>query len=171
MIGPQSLGKVILEGDHATLVFERRLRHPPEAVWKAITEPEQLAKWYMTKARIEGKVGGMIDFWSGISQFHVTGKVLSWDPPHLFEFEWIVEPRRELPKGEQAVIRWELIPDGDETLLKLTHSHLTRQTSMGFSSGTHAFLDRLEAQLDKTPLPDFVERVEEMRSSYLNRRP
>ncbi len=160
------LGRVTVEGEYATLSFERRLPHPPEVVWEAITEPVQLAKWYMTKARIDGRVGGSIDFWSGPSQFHVTGSILVWDPPHVFEHEWNVEPRRELPTGERAVIRWELVQEGDETVLKLNHRHLTRQTSLGFAPGTHAFLDRLEAHLNKTSLPDWMKRVEEMGSSY-----
>jgi uncharacterized protein YndB with AHSA1/START domain len=160
------LGQVLVDGEYATLVFERRLKHPPEAVWEAITEPDQLQGWYMTKARIDGKVGGTIDLRAGISQLHVTGTILAWDPPHLFEHEWNVEPRKELPKGEHAIIRWEILHEGSETLLKLTHRHLTRQTSMGFVSGSHVFLDRLEAHLNKTPLPDWIKGIEEVRSSY-----
>ncbi|MGI0090575.1 MAG: SRPBCC family protein [Nitrososphaerales archaeon] len=167
MTSTSQLGNVIVEGEYATLRFERRLPHPPEAVWEAITEPGQLAQWYMTKAQIDGRVGGSIDFIAGISQLHVTGKILVWDPPHVLEHEWNVEPRRELPKGERTVIRWELVREGNgETLLKLTHRNLTRQTSMGFAPGTHAFLDRLEAHLNKAHLPDWIKRVEEMRSSY-----
>ena len=160
------VGRVDVQGEYATLVFERRFSHPPEAVWESITDPEQIAKWYMTKATIDGRVGGEIDFKAGISQFHVTGKILEWDPLRLFEHEWIVEPRRELPKAEHAVIRWELIREGNGTVLKLTHRNLTRETSLGFAPGTHAFLDRLEAQLDNVALPDWVKRVQEMRSSY-----
>ena len=159
-------GQVTVEGDYATLIFERHLQHPRESVWDALTQSEQLAKWYMTKARIDGKVGGKIDFWAGPSQLHVTGSILVWDPPHVFEHEWMVEPRAEHPKGENAVIRWELVREGDETVLKLIHRHLTRQTSLGFAPGTHAFLDPLEAYLSKTSLPDWRSRVEEMRPSY-----
>jgi uncharacterized protein YndB with AHSA1/START domain len=166
MTEQRSLGRVIVDGDYASLNFERRLNHPPEVVWRAITEPEELAEWYMTKAKIDGRVGGGIDYVAGISQFHVTGNILVWDPPRLFEHEWNVEPHRYLPNGERAIIRWEIKPDGDGTILKLTHRHLTRQTSTGFVSGTHAFLDRLEAQLDHASLPNWVKRVEELRSSY-----
>ena len=42
-------GSVRVEGEYATLEFERRLSHPPEIVWAAITEPEELAEWYLTK--------------------------------------------------------------------------------------------------------------------------
>lgn len=160
------LGNVSVEGDYATLLFERRFSHPPEIIWEAITNPNELTEWYMTKAKIDGRAGGSIDFIAGISQFHVTGKILVWDPPRVFEHEWNVEPRKELPKGEHAVIRWEISRKGETTMLKLTHRNLTRATSLGFAPGTHAFLDRLEAYLDKTPMPDWVKRVEEMRPSY-----
>lgn len=166
MTEERGLGKVIFEGDHATLNFERRLRHPPEAVWEAITKPEELARWYMTRAKIDARPGGRIDFIAGISQFHVTGNILVWDPPRVFEHEWNVEPHKYLPNGERAIIRWELVRDGNETVLKLIHRNLNRNTAIGFSAGTHAFLDRLEAHLDNTPLPDWSKRVSEMRPNY-----
>ncbi len=160
------LGEVIVEQEYTILKFERHLKHSPEVVWEAITDPDHLAKWYMTKAKIEGRPGGSIDFWSGPSQFHVTGKIRVWDPPTVLEYEWNVEPRPELPKGEKSVLRWEIERSEDESVLRLTHSHLTHQTSLGFAPGTHAFLDRLEAHLDKTSMPDWRKRVEQMRMSY-----
>ena len=33
------------DGDRWTLVFVRRLRHPPETVWAALTDPARLAQW------------------------------------------------------------------------------------------------------------------------------
>src|SRR5438034_11444892 len=41
-MGPRA-GRLTFEGDFATLTFERTLRHPVEAVWEAITDPEHLA--------------------------------------------------------------------------------------------------------------------------------
>jgi uncharacterized protein YndB with AHSA1/START domain len=159
-------GTVSFEGEHATIAFERRYRHPVETVWAALTDPEHLARWYMTKARLDARTGGSIDYVSGISQFHVTGKILTWDPPRVFEHEWNVEPREYLPKGERSVIRWELTRDGEGTILRVTHRRLTRQTALGFVSGTHAFLERLEDELDGKPLRNWVKRVEELRPVY-----
>lgn len=159
-------GTVAVDGEYATIRFERRYRHPVDVVWRALTEPEHLARWYMTKARLDPRPGGSIDYVSGISQFHVTGKILTWDPPRVFEHEWNVEPREFLPKGERSVLRWELAPDGDGTILRLTHRHLTAQTATGFVSGTHAFLERLEEELDGKPLRNWVQRVEELRAVY-----
>ena len=159
-------GSVRVEGEYATLEFERRLSHPPEIVWAAITEPEELAEWYLTKARIDGRQGGRIEFWTGPTRVHVTGSILVWDPPHVFEHEWIVEPSASFLSGEKATIRWEIQRDGEASVLKMTHRNLTRGTAQVFSSGAHAFLDRLEPFLNETSMPDWMTRVRELQSSY-----
>ncbi len=159
-------GTVTYDGDHATLTFERRYPHPIETVWETITSPEHLAQWYMSKARLEGRTGGSIDYVSGVSQFHVTGKILTWDPPRVYEHEWNVEPMKYLPNGERSVVRWELSPDGDGTILRLTHRHLTEQTAGGFVSGSHVVLERLEQELDGKPLVNWMQRVDEVKSLY-----
>jgi uncharacterized protein YndB with AHSA1/START domain len=160
------VGQVVFEGDKATLIFERRFRHPPEVVWKALTDPAELSGWYMTKAAIDGREGGTVDLTAGPSRLHVTGRILKWDPPRVFEHEWRVAPRPELPAGEDAVIRWELHRDGDGTKLSLEHRNLNRQTALGFAPGTHAFLDRLAAQLAQQPPPNWQTRYGEVAARY-----
>lgn len=155
-----------MEGKKATLVFRRRLDHPPEVVWSALTDPSQLTSWYMTKAIIDGREGGSIDFISGPSRLHVMGRILTWKPPEVFEHEWRVEPRTELPSGEDAIIRWELRPDGKGTVLHLEHRKLNSETALGFAPGTHAFMDRLEASLNKQPLPNWQERYQKVALQY-----
>jgi uncharacterized protein YndB with AHSA1/START domain len=160
-------GRVIIEGNHATIIFERVMRHAPELVWQAITNPEDLKKWLMcSSAKIEGQVGGSVEMFAGPAQFHVTGKVLAWDPPRMYAHEWKVAPSALMPQGEDAICRYELIPQGSHTLLKITYERLTQQTSRGFAPGTHVLLDRMEAQLDKTPLPDWMKRFGELQSIY-----
>jgi uncharacterized protein YndB with AHSA1/START domain len=159
-------GTVTFDGECATIAFSRRIGHPPEDVWSAITDPKQLQSWYMTRATIAGGKGGSIDFVSGPAKFHVTGRILSWDPPYLFEHEWKVEPRPELPSGEESLVRWELAREGHETLLTFTFRRLTRQTATGFAPGVHAFLDRLAAHLDGESIPEWRSRVEEVRGYY-----
>ncbi len=159
-------GTVTVEGDQATLVFERHLRHPIDAVWESITASEHLARWYMAEASIEPRAGGRIEFWVGPTRFHFTGRVLVWDPPRVFEHERDIEPRKEVPLGEHSVIRWELAPDGEGTILRLTHRRVARQTAVGVAPATHALLDRLENLLDGEPLVDMQVRMGEVRAFY-----
>ena len=164
--GTGRAGTVTYEGDAAVIVFERRLRHPAEVVWRALTEPEHLARWYLTEARIDGRAGGAIDYVSGPNRLHVTGRILVWDPPRIFEHEWNLAAEKWHPGGERSVVRWELTPDGDGTILRVIHRGLSRRTASGFVAGIHAFLDRLEEELDGAALTDWTERVGEVRARY-----
>lgn len=163
----QPRGTTRLEGDHATLTFLRAYRHRPEHVWEAISTPEGLREWLLcSHATIESHVGGRIELVSGPAQYRSTGKILAWDPPRLLEYEWNVEPVPEMPKGERAIFRYELSWDGTVTRLLVTYRRLTRAVAQGFVVGVHAFLDRLEAQLEGRPTPDFLALFTALRSEY-----
>lgn len=161
-------GRVSFEGERATLTFEGRLAHPPEAVWEALTDPKQLSSWYMTQAAIDGRLGGYIDLRSGPGQLHATGRILAWDPPHVFEYEWKVKPWKGMPNGEDAIVRWELRREGEGTLLTLTHRNLTRRSALGAVPAMHVVLERLAAQLAGSPFQDFRKRVAEVQRRYAN---
>jgi uncharacterized protein YndB with AHSA1/START domain len=160
-------GRATLDGDKATLKFERFLEHSPEHVWEAIATPEGLKEWLMcVEAKVEGNVGGTIELVSGPPRYRSTGKILSWDPPRLLEYEWKVAPVPEMPEGEDAIFRYELVPENGATRLFVTYRNLTKRSAPGFLPGVHAFLDRLEAQLDGRALPDWMARFSEVRPEY-----
>jgi uncharacterized protein YndB with AHSA1/START domain len=149
----------------ATLVVRRFVHHAPTVVWRALTDPTEVRQWFLTEAKVDGREGGRIDLTTGSYRMHATGRVLSWDPPRVYEYEWNVAPRPSLPEGERSVVRWELRPTEGGTLLTLTHRNLTERTAGVFRLGMEAFLDRLEAQLDGLPLPDWDARLRELRGS------
>jgi uncharacterized protein YndB with AHSA1/START domain len=160
-------GTVAVDGEHATLVFHRTYPHEVEHVWDALSTPEGLRGWLMcTKAVIEGCEGGRIELVSGPPAYRSTGRILVWEPPRVLEYEWNVAPVPEMPRGERAIFRYELTPGGGATHLVVTYRRITAQTARGFLPGLHAFLDRLEAQLDARPMPDWVQRFGELRSEY-----
>lgn len=160
-------GTLSVEGDYATLTFRRVYHHSPERVWEAIATPEGLREWLLcTHAVIEPRVGGTIELVSGPPAYHSTGKILAWDPPRVLEYEWNVAPVPEMPRGERAIFRYELVPDGDSTRVTVTYRRITKETARGFLPGLHVFLDRLEAQLDGAALPDWVERFGQVRAEY-----
>ena len=167
MSGPSPVHRVNsisteVHGEHATLVLRRFLRHPPATVWDAITDPEKIRQWFLTSAKIDGRVGGRVDLTTGPAQVHATGRVLAWDPPHLYEYEWnVVDTENALYPKERTVVRWELSPVEGGTLVVLTHRDLTRATAEVFQNGLPTFLDRLEALLDGRALPDWMQGVRE----------
>jgi uncharacterized protein YndB with AHSA1/START domain len=158
-------GQLTVEGDRAVLTFERRLPYPVHAVWSAITDPAERKVWF-GHTTIDAREGGMIEMVATgpplpPERKRMTGRILVWDPPNVLEHEW------KQPIVEDGVVRYELRPDGDGTLLRFTHRGLGVSNATGFRSGTHAFLDRLEAYLAGDELPNWAARYEEIAGSPL----
>ena len=92
-----------------------------------------------------------------------------WSDLHrVFEHEWFIAPNQMFPKGEpESIIRWELKQNGDsDTLLIVTHNHLTKSTALTFAPGWHAYLDRLEAVLNNQVPPNWALRFAEVKGLY-----
>jgi hypothetical protein len=92
-----------------------------------------------------------------------------WSDLHrVFEHEWFIAPNQMFPKGEpESIIRWELKQNGDsDTLLIVTHNHLTKSTALTFAPGWHAYLDRLEAILNNQVPPNWAHRFAEVKGLY-----
>jgi uncharacterized protein YndB with AHSA1/START domain len=153
-------GTLTVDGDRAVLSFERRLPYPIEDVWAAITDPVQRREWF-GETTIDGREGGTIEMVATgpplpPDRKRMTGRILVWDPPRVLEHEW------KQPIVEDGVVRYELSVDGDETVLRFSHRGLGVRTATGFRSGTHAFLDRLEAYLGGEPLPNWSQRYQQI---------
>jgi uncharacterized protein YndB with AHSA1/START domain len=130
----------------AVLRHQRRLAHPPEEVWKALTNAADVMQWMQApRATIDGQPNGQVDIETPL---HITGRILTWEPPRVFEHEFQLAPSKLAPAGENAVLRYDLEPDGDGCLLTMTFTRLTPATARLFTGGIHKGLDRLAAHLD-----------------------
>jgi len=171
-IRPGDLGKITFVDEQASIEFQRFYAHVPEKVWAAITDNSRLASWFITKVRIEPGLGGLVESWFGFPPHHVMGKIKVWDPPHLLEHEWNIEPSQALPDGEFSIMRWELERVNGGTILTLKHRNLTRQTVSGIRRGLdpapaeHLILDRLEAYLSSNPASNTPARMNELMAEY-----
>jgi uncharacterized protein YndB with AHSA1/START domain len=157
-------GTLSIEDDVATLTYRRRLPHPVAEVWAALTDPDRRKAWF-GETTIEPWEGGMIEMMpdeppTAPDAKRVTGRILVWEPPRVFEHEW----RQRIV--EESIVRYELSSDGDGTLLVFTHRGLSQKNALGFAPGEHAFLDRLEALLANRELPGWSDRYAELAPSY-----
>jgi uncharacterized protein YndB with AHSA1/START domain len=132
------------------LRMERRLAHPPEKVWRALTEPAHLNQWYpFTVTALELRAGGRIAFDGGAGAT-VEGRVTELDPPRVFAFTQ--DPSAVLPREGENHLRYELRPDGDGCLLVFTHAFHDRPHAAANAAGWDACLDALEAVVDGKPV-------------------
>jgi hypothetical protein len=74
ILNTESKGTITIEGIYGTLKFERRLSHPIEKVWKAITDQKEIFRWLPDySGTFDGYKGGAIDIVNSLSGSHVTG--------------------------------------------------------------------------------------------------
>jgi uncharacterized protein YndB with AHSA1/START domain len=123
--------------------FERRLPHPVGAVWRAVTEPGELAQWFPCAVEMDGLHTGAamrVDFGGG---FVLDGEVLEVDEPRRLEFRW-----------GRDVVRLDLEPSGSgSTLLRFEHVLYEEgeDAAAKTMAGWHVCLDALAQLLDGRP--------------------
>ncbi len=138
--GPAHGAQVRKDGEKWTLILVRELRHPPEKVWQALTEPAHLREWAPFEADGSlGAVGTVNLTWVGTQQVSAT-RVTRSDAPSILEY---------------ADIRWELEALGGGTRLTLWHSIDRRFVSWG-AAGWHICFDTLERLLAGEPIGRIV---------------
>ncbi|MEU6081239.1 SRPBCC family protein [Streptomyces sp. NPDC047108] len=132
------------------LRIERMLAHPREKVWRAVTEPEHLSRWYPFRAtKLELRLGGKIRFDDGAGMT-LDAVVTELDPPRLFAFS--TRAPAEMPRESDDLIRFELSPEGTGCRLVFTHVFDDRYAAASYASGWQVCLDAFEAVVDDRPV-------------------
>src|SRR5438309_11529573 len=138
--GPASGAQVRKDGEKWTLILVRELRHAPENVWRAPTDPAHLREW--APFDVDGSLGtvGTVNLtWVGTAQVSET-RVTRADAPKVLEY---------------SDIRWELEAFGSGTRLTLWHNIDRRFISWG-AAGWHICFDVLERLLAAAPIGRIV---------------
>jgi uncharacterized protein YndB with AHSA1/START domain len=145
--GPAVGAHVQKQGEKWTLILVRELRHSPEKVWQALTDPAHLREWAPFDAdKTMDSAGTTVKLTTvGAPAAHVTETTVTRaDAPRLLEYNW----------GGQE-IRWQLEPLASGTRLTLWHNIDRRFISMG-AAGWHICFDVLERLLGGTPIGRIV---------------
>jgi uncharacterized protein YndB with AHSA1/START domain len=141
--GPAGGAQVVRnEGELWTLILVRELRHPPEKVWEALTDPAHLREWAPFEADGNlGTVGATVKLSTVRSPtpFVSETKVTRADPPKVLEYTW------------NGPMRWELEASGGGTRLTLWASIGRRFIAMG-AAGWHICFDVMDHLLSGTPI-------------------
>jgi uncharacterized protein YndB with AHSA1/START domain len=123
------------------LRFERHLSHPPERVWRSLTEADELKAWHPTPPQFELELGGAVRFTDSVIEFP-DGEVTELDPPRTLAYTW----------GEDH-LRWELEAQDDGCVLVLLHTFDDRFKAARDAAGWDICLDSLVSLLDGHPAP------------------
>lgn len=146
MPGPAAGAEVRKDGEKWTLVLVRELRHSPQKVWHALTDPASLREWAPFDAdRSLAAVGSVKLSTVGTPTPQVSEtEVTRADAPKLLEYRW----------GDNQM-RWELEPLGDGTRLTLWHNIDRGFIAMG-AAGWHICVDVLDRLMGDEPIGRIV---------------
>jgi uncharacterized protein YndB with AHSA1/START domain len=134
------------------LRFERRLGHPIQRVWRAVSTYDELAAWFVVPMEFT-EVGQRFEV------MEQPGEVLRFEPPSMLEWEW---------GGER--FSFHLEPDGDATRLTFLHVFARRDHGADYASGWDFHLDRLQAHLEGRSVPEADhERLVALNDRYAER--
>jgi uncharacterized protein YndB with AHSA1/START domain len=153
-----ALGSLTRTGTQHAVHLERRYEATPEEVWAVLVEPTHVRNW-LAEMTIEPRAGGRLTFdWGGGNQDE--GIVREFDPPRVFEYTWT--------RRGDSVIRFELRPEGDGTLLVLDHAAASLDQAISVGAGWQSHLDAMEALLAGSPTtPDvWAAEYERFRPAY-----
>jgi len=144
--GPAAGAEIRKEGEKWTLIVVRELRHSPEKVWKALTDPASLREWAPFDAdRSLAAVGPVTLSTVGMPTPQISEtRVTRAEAPHLLEYRW----------GDND-LRWQLESFGGGTRLTLWHNIDRGFISMG-AAGWHICLDVLDRLVADDPIGRIV---------------
>jgi uncharacterized protein YndB with AHSA1/START domain len=136
--------------DGGAIRFRRVLPYAVGDVWEAITEPAQLAQWWLpfdADVTVELREGGELRFAGrGEDAPTMTFTILRVEPPTLLEHTHV---------DEGSYLRWELasVDGGCELLLSHFVNDADQAIDKCYVVGLHASLARLEPLLAGEPAP------------------
>jgi uncharacterized protein YndB with AHSA1/START domain len=130
-----------------TVVVERDLPHPPEKIWRALTQPHLIEEWLMKNDfnPVVGRRFKLRTDWGGV----LDCEVLEVEPHQTLSYTWNFK-HEDAAYNLQSVVTFTLTPTPTGTLLRMEQSGFRpdqRQALGGATAGWQKFLENLEQVL------------------------
>jgi uncharacterized protein YndB with AHSA1/START domain len=126
-----------------SVVVEREIPHPPEKIWRALTQPHLIEAWLM-KSDFKPVVDHSFSFraeWGA-----VDCQVLAVEPNQTLTYTWAAY-------GLDSIVTWTLTPTSTGTRLRMEQSGFRpeqQQAWQGAKAGWPKFFAALEQVLART---------------------
>jgi uncharacterized protein YndB with AHSA1/START domain len=141
-----------------TPIIEREIPHPPEKVWRALTQGPLIEEWLM-KNDFQPVVGHRFNLraepnphWSGV----VDCEVLVVEPNERLSYSW-TSSGEEAANGLKSIVTWTLTPTKGGVLVRMEQSGFRpeeEQNYQGANYGWQRFIDGLEQVVAKLDSQD-----------------
>jgi uncharacterized protein YndB with AHSA1/START domain len=138
-----------------SLVIEREMPHPPEKVWRALTQGALIEAWLM-KNDFQPVVGHRFNFrmapmpnWNGVTDC----EVLVVEPCERLSYTWNASGD-EAANGLKTVVTWTLTPTKGGVLVRMEQSGFRPEEEANYQGANYGWqryvagLERVAAGLD-----------------------
>lgn len=123
-----------------TVTFKRSSKHPAERLWSAITEPDEIAKWMGSPARVDLRVGGdyVVDF-EGEDEGSLDGIIVRVETRSRLAYVW-----------GWSYVEWNIEDGPAGCSYTFVQNGLADrgEDEEGLAAGWHSFFDQLDDHLD-----------------------
>lgn len=133
-----------------SVVVEREMPHPPEKIWRALTQPHLVEEWLM-KNDIKPVVGHRFNLrgeWGGV----LDCEVLTIEPERELAYTWNFS-HEDAAFDLKSVVTFTLTPTGTGTLLRMEQAGFRQEQKQAFGgakAGWQQFFANLEQVLART---------------------
>ena len=103
------------------IIATEHIKAPPEVVFPYFTDPALIVQWIGDRAELDPQPDGVFSL--GMGEVVAQGTYLTVEPPYRVVFSWGIAGNDTLPPGGSTV-EVVLTPDGDDTMVVLTHRGL-----------------------------------------------
>jgi uncharacterized protein YndB with AHSA1/START domain len=139
-----------MSSDPRTVVVERDLPHPPEKLWRALTQPHLIEEWLM-KNDFKPAVGHRFNLrgeWGGV----LDCEVLAIEANKTLSYTWNYA-HEDAAYDLQSVVTFTLTPTSTGTRLRMEQTGFRPEQKQAYGGARHGwrqFLSNLEELLART---------------------
>ncbi|SEW07064.1 Uncharacterized conserved protein YndB, AHSA1/START domain [Chryseobacterium wanjuense] len=121
------------------IIVEYKVNAPIERVWKALTDKTEMRSWYFDIPDFELETGKVFNFYEpgDEKKYHHQAEVVEIIPEQKLKHTWTYPEF----SNEKTMVTWELQPQGNETLVKLTHDGIDNFSDLGENFSQNAFTE------------------------------
>jgi uncharacterized protein YndB with AHSA1/START domain len=153
------MANVNVTPDRDAVVSEVEIAAPPDRVFEALVNREQVSQWSNSDAyqlvhwELEPRTGGK---WRSTSRektsskiFDHWGEIVEVDRPRILAYTWFANWHAD--QSHPTMVRWELTPTASGTSLKVTHSGLAALPGAceGYSQGWPGLLEAVRTFVER----------------------
>lgn len=131
----RTLTEKTAKGQTESISFEFDLRHPPEKVWRALTDPALLAEWLLPVVDLRLEPGAAFTFkaqpqpgWDGV----VNCRVREIETQRKLSYTWVVA-------DIDTLVTFTLTPTASGTRLTLVHSGFKPSQKQAFGGARYGW--------------------------------